>query len=291
MHRDGFGFVIPDAKSLSPALKSKLAGDIFIPPHQIGNAMHGDLVLVDIQNVRPDGRAEGRIVRPVNRAHPTVVGIFHYGSRRNYVTPIDTKITQEIVIPEGMEFPESSVPPVSSVVKDLQPSPQGTQRTGRKKSVDRVLGEEAARHTDWSNLEGVVVDVEITDWPSATQSPRGRVTEILGREDDFGVDVEITIRKFHLPHHFPPPVLDEAQNVRATSRPASFSGAATSAICSIVTIDGETARDFDDAVLVRQLPNHNYELQVHIADVAHYVTRRQRARSGGPPSRYQRLLP
>jgi len=57
MHRDGFGFVIPDAKSLSPALKSKLAGDIFIPPHQIGNAMHGDLVLVDIQNVRPDGRA------------------------------------------------------------------------------------------------------------------------------------------------------------------------------------------------------------------------------------------
>src|SRR5436305_5732054 len=62
MHRDGFGFVIPDPKSLSPALKSKLAGDIFIPPHQIGNAMHGDLVLVDIQNVRPDGRAEGRIV-------------------------------------------------------------------------------------------------------------------------------------------------------------------------------------------------------------------------------------
>ena len=46
MHRDGFGFVIPDAKSLSPALKSKLAGDIFMPRHQIGNAMHGDLVLL-----------------------------------------------------------------------------------------------------------------------------------------------------------------------------------------------------------------------------------------------------
>ena len=101
MHRDGFGFVIPDPKSLPATLKSKLAGDIFIPPHQIGNAMHGDLVLVDIDNVRPDGRAEGRIVRPVNRAHPTVVGIFHYGTRRNYVTPIDTKITQEIVIAEG----------------------------------------------------------------------------------------------------------------------------------------------------------------------------------------------
>src|SRR5579863_3257119 len=110
MHRDGFGFVIPDPKSLNASLKSKLTGDIFIPPHQIGNAMHGDLVLVDIINVRPDGRAEGRIVRPVHRAHPTVVGIFHYGSRRNYVVPIDTKITQEIQIPPGMEYPETVAP-------------------------------------------------------------------------------------------------------------------------------------------------------------------------------------
>ena len=67
--------------------------------------MHGDFVLVDIANIRPDGRAEGRIVRPVHRANPTVVGIFHYGSRRNYVTPIDSKITQEIVIPEGEDSP------------------------------------------------------------------------------------------------------------------------------------------------------------------------------------------
>ena len=94
MHRDGFGFVIPDPKSLSPSLKARLTGDIFIAPHLIGNAMHGDLVLVDIVNVRPDGRAEGRIVRPVMRAHPTVVGIFHYGSRGGYVRPIDSKITQ-----------------------------------------------------------------------------------------------------------------------------------------------------------------------------------------------------
>ena len=99
MHRDGFGFVIPDASSLSPSLKSRLAGDIFIAPHAIGNAMHGDRVLVDIVAVRPDGRAEGRIVRPVVRAHPTVVGIFHYGSRQNSVKPIDSKITMDIVIP------------------------------------------------------------------------------------------------------------------------------------------------------------------------------------------------
>ena len=276
MHRDGFGFVIPDAKALSAPLKGKLAGDIFIPPHQIGNAMHGDMVLVDIVKIRDDGRAEGRIVRAVNRAHPTVVGIFHYGSRRNYVTPIDTKITQEIVIPEGMEHPDSPVSPVSPVipvVKDVEHSPQGTQRVQRKsKSRHRVLGEEVARHSDWTNLEGLVVDVEITDWPSATQQPRGKVIEILGREDDFGVDVEITIRKFHLPHHFPAATLEEAQRIPATIPGHELHRRRDFRDLPIVTIDGETARDFDDAVLVRVLPNNNYELQVHIADVAQYVT-------------------
>src|ERR1700692_3256323 len=127
MHRDGFGFVIPDASSLAPSLKARLTGDIFIAPHAIGNAMHGDRVLVDIVATRPDGRAEGRIVRSVVRSHPTVVGIFHYSSRRNYVTPIDSKITQEIVIPPGMEFPDAGATPAR-----------------RKKSVDRVLGDEAA---------------------------------------------------------------------------------------------------------------------------------------------------
>ena len=276
MHRDGFGFVIPDPKSLGQ-LKSKLAGDIFIPPHQIGTAMHGDMVLADITNIRPDGRAEGRIVRPINRAHPTVVGIFHYGSRRNYVIPIDTKMTQEIVIPEGLEQLDSSATSAEvaadSAVKALEkPEPQKTLKSRRRKSVDRVLGEEAARRADWTNLEGVVVDVEITDWPSATQSPRGKVIEILGRADDFGVDVEITIRKFHLPHHFPASTLEEAQQIPATIPARELNHRRDFRSLPIVTIDGETARDFDDAVLVRTLPNNNFELQVHIADVAQYVT-------------------
>ena len=259
MHRDGFGFVIPDASSLSPAMKSRLAGDIFIAPHAIGNAMHGDRVLVDIVATRPDGRAEGRIVRSVVRSQPTVVGIFHYGSRHNYVKPIDSKITHEIVIPAGMEIP---------AVKAAGEPPAGK----RRKSVDRVLGDEAARQSEWDDLEGVVVDVEITDWPTPTQNPRGRVFEILGRQDDFGIDVEITIRKFHLPHHFPAATLEEAQNVSAVIPAQELRHRRDFRAVPIVTIDGETARDFDDAVTVRRLPNGNFELQVHIADVAQYVT-------------------
>ncbi|HUO17074.1 MAG TPA: VacB/RNase II family 3'-5' exoribonuclease [Verrucomicrobiae bacterium] len=275
MHRDGFGFVIPDASSLPAAFKARLSGDIFIPPHLIGNAMHGDRVLVDIGNIRPDGRAEGRIVRPVVRAHPTVVGIFHYGSRRNYVTPMDAKITQEIVIPPGMERPDSeAVAPPSSAVVGLRNDEKKSdaRKKGKRKSVDRVLGDQAARRTEWDNLDGVVVDVEITDWPSPTQNPRGRVIEILGREDDFGVDVEITIRKFHLPHKFPASVIEEAQSVSPIISAQELHHRRDFRALPIVTIDGETARDFDDAVLVRVLPNGNFELQVHIADVAHYVT-------------------
>src|SRR5450755_5165068 len=148
MHRDGFGFVIPDAKSLSPSLKARLTGDIFIAPHLIGNAMHGDLVLVDISNVRPDERAEGRIVRPVMRAHPTVVGIFHYGSRGGYVRPIDSKITQEIVIPAGEERPITTTEDAEDTEK---------HKKKKKSSVDRVLGDEVARPTEWDDLEGLVV--------------------------------------------------------------------------------------------------------------------------------------
>jgi ribonuclease R len=268
MHRDGFGFVTPDPSSLDERLKAKLAGDIFIPPPAVGSAMHGDHVLVEITAIRPDGRAEGRIVRPVARAHSTVVGIFHYGNRGNHVTPIDQKISQQIVIPPGMEHPEeeSSAGVSPAVPRASRP------RQKKNESVDRVLGNEAARRTEWDDLEGVVVDVAITDWPSATQNPRGRVVEILGYQDDFGVDVEIIIRKFHLPHRFPPEVVDAARRIDPTIPESEARRRRDFRDLQIVTIDGETARDFDDAVAVRRIENENFELQVHIADVAHYVT-------------------
>ena len=265
MHRDGYGFVTPDPSS-NTRITAQLSGDIFIPPPAVGSAMHGDRVLVEVGTIRPDGRAEGRVVRPIARAHVTVVGIFHYGSRSNHVTPIDQKVSQEIVIPPGMERPQKLHHDSASA------NASGPIASKKHKPIDRVLGEEAARRAEWDDLEGVVVDVEITDWPSATQNPRGRVVEILGFEDDFGVDVEIIIRKFHLPHRFPPDVLDEAQDISPIIPASEVQKRRDFRALPIVTIDGETARDFDDAVTVRQIEGGNYELQVHIADVAHYVT-------------------
>lgn len=248
MHRDGYGFVTPESEEV----RRTVEGDIYIPAHAIGAAMHGDRVLVEISATKGDGRAEGRIVKIARRAHRTVVGTFHYGDRYNYVEPIDAKLTQAIIIPGGSELPEE-------------------KKAGQEASPHRVLGREA-RRKEIADLEGVVVDVEITGWPSGTHNPRGRVIEVLGYEEDFGVDVEIIIRKHHLPHTFPDDVLAEAKSIPAQIPKRLLEHREDYRDLPIVTIDGETARDFDDAVLVRHLDNGNFELQVHIADVAQYVT-------------------
>ena len=274
MHRDGYGFVIPNAGQ-----RSTIDGDIYISPQAIGSAMHGDQVLVELGRRKDDGRAEGKILRVLTRAHPTVAGTFHYSSRHNFVTPMDERVTKEVIIPRGAEFP----PALSSKQGDRtgHPAPTLSQKKGKdgapgrpepeNRSRDRVLGEEAHRRQWDDDLEGLVVDVEITSWPSPADNPRGRVVEILGSEDDFGVDVEIVIRKHHLPHQFPVEVLQEAEQYEHTIPAKELAHRRDYRALPIVTIDGETARDFDDAVTVRRLANGNYELQVHIADVAHYV--------------------
>jgi ribonuclease R len=274
MHRDGYGFVIPERDSLPARAQGKLAGDIFIPPPHIGSAMHGDEVLVELGPIRQDGRAEGHILRVTDRHQETVVGKFHYGRRHNYVTPIDEKVAMEIIIPPGMERPQTEKQQEDD--EDGRPAIDDRARRARppqkprRQDPHRVLGEEVKRKQS-EDLEGVVVEVEIIQWPSATQSPRGRVVEILGHENDFGVDVEIVIRKHHIRHVFPARVLEQAQEFSAVIPERELARRKDYRNLAIVTIDGETARDFDDAVLVNRLANGNYELHVHIADVAHYV--------------------
>ena len=271
MHREGYGFVLPDPDSLPARARGKLAGDIFIPPPAIGNAMHGDQVLVELGPIRPDGRAEGRIVRVMERRQQTVVGKFHYGSRHNYVTPIDEKVATEVIVPRGMERPreEQSRHRVLGTEAKTTSVERSRPRLRTVPAGEGARAPQAFHNTD--NLENMVVEVEIVQWPSATQSPRGRVVEILGREDDFGVDVEIIIRKHHIRHVFPETVLEEAREIEPTIPPQEIKRRHDYRSLPIVTIDGETARDFDDAVLVKRLANGHYELHVHIADVAHYV--------------------
>jgi ribonuclease R len=233
MHRDGYGFLISDRPM------DGIAGDVFIPRESAKAAMHGDRVVVRIARIEADGRADGEIVKVLKRAHATVVGEFRIGRRGQYVVPHDDRIQQWIEIPEGMEFPPAG--PV----------------------IDRI-GVAAPQVSSVAELNGMIVNVELLDYENQT----GRVIEILGRPDDFGVDVEIVIRKHQLPHRFPPEVIEQAE---AITHAIDIRGRRDFRDMDIVTIDGETARDFDDAVWVDRLANGNYALDVHIADVSHYV--------------------
>lgn len=253
LHRDGYGFVRPNRRSGAASSRQVLdSSDIFIPPSEINAAMQGDQVLVELDPPKADGRRQGRIIRILERRNPTVVGTFRYSisdrGRSQIVVPFDDRMTQLILIPPGAE-----IPPVAAL-----------------STPHRVLGHEASASPRHESLEGLVVDVEITSWPTPTRSPIGRVIEIIGSPNNFGVDVEMMIRKHQLPRIFPEAVLTEAGRVAHFDQNAAALRADFRSL-PIVTIDGETARDFDDAVLVRDRANGGYELQVHIADVAQYV--------------------
>ena len=292
LHRDGYGFVRPNEGQSRDE-------DLFIPPNELNGAMQGDEVLVEEAPRGRDGRRSGRVARVLTRRNPTVVGIFHYARGRrgqsyekrepwndgglsaafgpaaiagaNYVTPFDERMTGApgggaILIPEGAEVVRT---PRETPHRVLGEEAEAERRRWDVKEDDP---ERAGQH-DW--MEGLAVDVEITDFPAPGRPAKGRVIEVLGPPDAFGVDVEVVIRKHHLPHVFPANVLAEAEDAaqrtvatltaKERARRKDFRG------LPIVTIDGETARDFDDAVLVRPMANGNWELQVHIADVSHYV--------------------
>jgi ribonuclease R len=241
MHRDGYGFLISE-KPLEG-----IQGDVFLPPESAGKAMHGDRILVRIARIEAGGRADGEIVKVLKRAHPTVVGEFRLHRRGQFVIPQDDRIQQWIEIPEGLEFPPAGRP-----------------------SVDRI-GVTQPKASSVEELDGMVVNVELLEYPEKGAGPVGRVVEILGHPGDFGIDVEIIIRKHHLPHQFPPVVVEQAQSIPNAISAADLEGRQDFRDMDIVTIDGETARDFDDAVWVDRLANGNYVLHVHIADVSHYV--------------------
>jgi len=249
LHNDGYGFVVPS----TPV--PQLDGDLFIPPSAINGAMHGDQVIARIKpafGVTGARRAEGTIVRILGRAHATVVGLFRYGSSGNVVLPYEVRIQNEIEIPPGDEL--------TPALREKMGLPSADHQTARPKRLP-VLPE----------LDGAVVNVELTRYARGGAPPTGRVVEILGRPGDLGVDIEIIIRKHHLPHTFSAEVLHEAARRAVPVSEAERQTRQDFRELPIVTIDGETARDFDDAVYVERRPDGGWQLQVHIADVSHYV--------------------
>ncbi len=219
-HPRGFGFVVPDRPL------EDVKGDVFIAGSNLNQAMHGDRVVARIERIS-DNRAEGRILRVLERGSTTVVGRFDRdGSGLGFVVPFDRRLIMDVSIPSGEQL--------------------------------------EARPRD-------MVVVEITRWPTPARGPLGRVTEVLGDIDEPGVDNEIIIRKYGIPDAHSEEAVEEARRIGTSVRDADLQGRTDFRPQVTVTIDGEHARDFDDAITIEKLPNGNYWLGVHIADVAHYV--------------------
>ena len=217
----GFGFVTPD----QPV--GGLDGDLHIAGANLNQAMHGDRVVARVERQRTEGRAEGRIVRILERATDRLVGRLETDdSGLAYVVPFDRRLVMDVHIPRGE-------------------------------------GGEA--------VAGQLVVVALTRFPTPARGPVGRVTEVLGTLDTPGVETELIIRKFGIPDNHPDAAVAEAQKLGSQVRPRDVKGRQDFRARHTVTIDGETARDFDDAITLEKLPNGHFWLGVHIADVSHYV--------------------
>ncbi len=219
-HPAGYGFVAPERPLEG-------GGDIYISGPLMNDAMHGDRVVVRIERIKEGGRAEGRVIRILERANASIIGRYERDDNGlGYVAPFDRRVLMDFVIPAGQE---GGADP------------------------------------------GQMVIVELTRWPTQTRSATGRVAEVLGDIDAPGVDTEIIIRKYGIPDAHSSEAVAEAVRLGGSVSDRDLRGRTDFRGIPTVTIDGEHARDFDDAITIEKLPNGNFWLGVHIADVSHYV--------------------
>ncbi|MBQ6495963.1 MAG: ribonuclease R [Firmicutes bacterium] len=240
-HRKGFGFVAWD----------KDEKDIYISANHMGSAMDGDIVAVEIlpaetwrgtsgiridENFRP-ARMEGRIIAVRKRKITEVAGTFYVRGTRekaDYVIPAGKTFQEEIVIPES----------ASGVCHG-----------------DRVM-------------------VRITQYPDRFRRAEGEIAEIISGFNEPGGDIKLIARSFGMREEFPAKAQSEATALKAEYvhrevyqiESEDLKNRRDLRTETIFTIDGEDSKDFDDAVSIGVLPNSNYLLGVHIADVSHYVT-------------------
>ncbi|MDM8297197.1 ribonuclease R [Enterocloster aldenensis] len=249
-HPKGFGFVTVEG----------MEQDVFIPEDKTGAALHGDRVQIVVEpDSRMSGsrsgmgsggrRAEGAVIRVLEHANEEVVGYYQKNKNFGFVLPDNQKLAKDIFIPQGC---------------------------------------------DMGAVTGHKVVVKITDFGSEKHKPEGRVTEIIGHVNDPGTDILSIVRAYGLPEAFPQEVMEEIEDipdhVTVPGQPVEMgslygisnlvspdgwggelSGRLDLRGLQTVTIDGEDAKDLDDAVTICRDGQGHYILGVHIADVSHYV--------------------
>ena len=205
--------------------------DLFLSAKEMAKVLHGDRAIARVIGVDRKGRPEGKVVEVIERANSRLVGRVFQEHGVWFVVAENKRISQDIL---------------------LAPYEKKNAKIPRPES-------------------GQVVMVELLEQPSRQSQPIGRVIEVLGNYADSGMEIEIALRKHELPHEFSKDALAETKKLPDTVRKSDWKGREDITKLPLVTIDGETARDFDDAVYCEKV-GKGYRLIVAIADVSHYVT-------------------
>ncbi len=208
--------------------------DLFLSAKEMDKVLHGDRVIARVIGVDRKGRPEGKIVEVTERVNRQVVGRVFQEHGVWFVVAENRRISQDILL----------APPEKGAKKGSKQAPK---------------------------LEaGQVVMVELLEQPSKHSQPIGRVIEVLGNYADSGMEIEIALRKHELPFEFSKEALAETKKLPDSVRKSDWKDREDITHLPLVTIDGETAKDFDDAVYC-ECQGKGYRLIVAIADVSHYV--------------------
>ncbi len=214
-HRDGFGFLTPDEGG----------DDIFLPPRQMRELMHGDRAVVRVQGVDNRGRSEGSVVDVLERNTSELAGRYVEEKGVSYLVPDNARIAHTVQIPRE-------------------------ERGGAR--------------------NGQMAVAEITQQPSKHGEVIGRITRVMGERHEAGMATELAIHSHALPHVMPAAVEHEVHGLSPEVPEVAKQGRLDLRSTPLVTIDGEDARDFDDAVYCER-QGEGFRLLVAIADVSHYV--------------------
>ncbi|MCJ2378162.1 ribonuclease R [Vibrio sp. ZSDZ34] len=218
-HKDGHGWVRPEGSVGKD-------NDVLLPHHQMRTILHGDFVLVQPTGTDKRGRKEGRLVRVLEERKAQIVGRFFLEYGYAYVVADDSRISQDILIPN------------------------------EHKSSARM---------------GNVVVIEITDRGSRSRGMTGRVIDVLGESMAPGMETQIAIRTHQIPNEWPEDVEQQVKHFGEHVPEDAKQGRVDLRELPLVTIDGEDARDFDDAVYCEKKRSGGWRLWVAIADVSYYV--------------------
>lgn len=209
--------------------------DIFIPYSKMRGALNGDIVKIAISKKRKDGkRLEGEVIDVIERSNKPHIGVLSVRGKNVWAIIESSRMPYDIRIPleEGEELPT-------------------------------IAGKQAAN--------GIKVAVLVTAWPRGSAEPLGKIVDVLGKPGENNTEMHAILAEYGLPYRFEPEVENAANKISDKITAAEKKKRRDFTSITTFTIDPADAKDFDDAISFRKLPNGNYEVGVHIADVTHYV--------------------